>query len=237
MKTQVTSFAPNAIVPIWGQAWWHLGRALQSTVLCLDKAGGKECPFEPALPRRSPTPPPPPHTQSGTKSHVQGRGQRKGWVSLSLNGAWLWTWGLALGLLRVWWGTAIQSLELTWLIAGHLNRENTNNLEVSFHILICERDIFHLARVLQLRLSAFFFVRNVFYVGGFVLCSVEERLVKDTCFLGEQLLSVEVEEGFSWAGLRLMYQSLSSPGFLRNLPWLAEHEESSRDSSIKKERQ
>ena len=89
---------------------------------------------------------------------------------------------------------------------------------MSFHIVICERDIFHLTRVLQLRLSAFFFVRNVFYVGGFVLCSVEERLVKDTCFLGEQLLSVEVEEGFSWAGLRLMYQSLSSPGFLRNLP-------------------
>lgn len=55
---------------------------------------------------------------------------------------------------------------------------------------------------------------------GFVICSVEKRLIKDTLFFwwGGQLLSVELEEGVSSAWIRLMYQSLSSPGVLRNLP-------------------
>lgn len=50
-------------------------------------------------------------------------------------------------------------------------------------------------------------------------------------------LSLEQETGLSFTWIRLMYQSLSSLGFLKNLPWLVEHEESPRDSSIKKDRQ
>lgn len=93
---------------------------------------------------------------------------------------------------------------------------------------------FNLVRVLWSRLSAFFLWEMRFMFGG--ICRLFGRRVsRKRHWVWGQLLSVDPEEGFSSAWIRLMYQSLSSPGFLRNLPWLAEQEESSCDSSIKKE--
>lgn len=121
---------------------------------------------------------------------------------------------------------------------GHLNHEEYN-FDVSFHICICEKDIFKLVRILWFECTAFSLWEICFMFGGICHLFCWRVSHKRHLFFcgGRQLLSVELEEGFSSAWIRLMYQSLSSLGFLRNLPWLAEHEESPCDSSIKNERQ
>lgn len=72
-------------------------------------------------------------------------------------------------------------------------------------------------RVLRFELLLSLCEKSVSCLGRFLICSVEDCLIKDAWFFG-QLLSAELEEGYSSAWIRLMYQSLSSLGFLRNLP-------------------
>jgi len=154
---------------------------------------------------------------------------------LVLNGAWLWSQGLDLETLWVVLGHKYKICELTCLILGHLNCEEYN-FEISFPIHICEKDIFSPVRVLWLKLSTSSSVRNVFYVWRDFSFVPLKGISEKTLVWGAAALS-RTGGGVSACRIRLMGQYLYSLGTFGNLPWLAEQEESSNDSSIKKERQ
>lgn len=133
------------------------------------------------------------------------------WVWMELNfeqGPWPWN-----SLLRAFLGHEYKICELTWLILGHLNREEYN-FEFSFSYSHLWQRYFQPCKGFAAQVECFCFVRNVFYVWGdlsFVRWRVSH---KDTCF-GGQLFSVELEEGFLCAGIRFPKKRLPISLFSR----------------------